>query len=68
MSAHEELLEIVTRDPQSAGGDAVWATDLVNAYRAEVLREAAAELAKWLGMEQAVAELSRMANSPGSET
>lgn len=31
MSARDELVEIVTRDPQSSGGDSVWATDLVDA-------------------------------------
>lgn len=41
MSARDELIEIVTRDPESSGGDSVWATDLVDAYRTEVLNEAA---------------------------
>lgn len=41
MTAREELIEIVTRDPESSGGDEIWATDLVDAYRIEVLREAA---------------------------
>jgi hypothetical protein len=41
VSTREELIEIVTRDPISSGGDEIWATDLVDAYRAEVLREAA---------------------------
>lgn len=39
MSARDELIEIVTRAPQSARGDRVWATDLVD----EVLREAVAK-------------------------
>lgn len=34
-----ELIEIVTRDPISAGGDEVWATDLVDAREAEVRAE-----------------------------
>ncbi|MFI6251455.1 hypothetical protein [Streptomyces sp. NPDC051016] len=37
MSARDELIEIVTRDPQSSGGDTTWATDLVDAHQAEVL-------------------------------
>ena len=36
MSARDELIEIVTRDPESSGGDEVWATDLVDAYAAEI--------------------------------
>ncbi|MEU2789099.1 hypothetical protein [Streptomyces sp. NPDC007100] len=44
MSARDELIEIVTRDPESSGGDRTWATDLVAAFRAEVLREAADEI------------------------
>jgi hypothetical protein len=42
MSARDELIEIVSRDPESSGGDRTWATDLVDAHRAEVLREALA--------------------------
>lgn len=35
-SAREELIEIVTRDRESSGGDSVWAADLVEAaLRAE---------------------------------
>lgn len=37
MSARDELIEIVTSSPESSGGDSVWATDLVDAHRAEVL-------------------------------
>ncbi|MDX2550189.1 hypothetical protein [Streptomyces stelliscabiei] len=40
MSARDELIEIVTSHPESSGGDAVWATDLVDAYRTEVLAKA----------------------------
>jgi len=39
MSARDELIEIVTSSPESSGGDVVWATDLVDAHRAEVLTE-----------------------------
>jgi hypothetical protein len=35
-----ELIEIVTRDPISAGGDETWAIDLVDAYRCDTLNEA----------------------------
>jgi hypothetical protein len=42
VSARDDLIEIVTRDTRSSGGDPVWATDLVDAYRVEVLREATA--------------------------
>lgn len=45
MSARDDLIEIVTSDPESSGGDAVWATDLVDAYRAEVLAGVEARLA-----------------------
>lgn len=41
MSARDELVEIVTRDPESSGGDEVWATDLVVAHDFEVGRERA---------------------------
>lgn len=37
MSARDKLIEIVTRDPRASGGDEVWATDLVDAYRADIL-------------------------------
>jgi hypothetical protein len=39
MSARDDLIEIVTSSPESSGGDVVWATDLVDAHRAEVLAE-----------------------------
>lgn len=35
-----ELIEIVTRDPQSSGGDITWATDLVDAHRTANFNEA----------------------------
>jgi hypothetical protein len=44
MSARDDLIEIVTRDPQSSGGDQTWATDLVDAYRTEVLAKAIGRL------------------------
>jgi hypothetical protein len=44
MSARDELIEIVTSAPESSGGDSVWATDLVDAYRAEVLVKAVGRL------------------------
>ncbi|GAA2929324.1 hypothetical protein [Streptomyces enissocaesilis] len=44
MSARDELVEIVTGDPESSGGDAVWAADLVDAHAAEVRAEQAAEI------------------------
>lgn len=44
MSARDELVEIVTRDPESSGGDSVWATDLVDAHRAQVLAKAIGRL------------------------
>jgi hypothetical protein len=37
VSARDELIEIVTSSPESSGGDVVWATDLVDTHRAEVL-------------------------------
>jgi len=40
MSARDDLIEIVTSSPESSGGDVVWATDLVDAHRVEVLAEA----------------------------
>lgn len=52
MSARDELIEIVTGHPESSGGDAVWATDLVDTHRAEVLAEAdllpKADVVAWL--------------------
>ncbi|MFJ2676334.1 hypothetical protein [Streptomyces sp. NPDC087525] len=44
-SFRDELVEIVTRDPISAGGDQTWANDLVDAFRAEVEREVRAAVA-----------------------
>ena len=44
MSAREELIEIVTRDHESSGGDVVWATDLVEELVSDVLREAAEKI------------------------
>jgi hypothetical protein len=44
MSARDELIEIVTSSPESSGGDVVWATDLVDAYRTEVLTKAIGRL------------------------
>lgn len=44
MSARDELIEIVTSSPESSGGDSVWATDLVDAYRTEVLVKAVGRL------------------------
>lgn len=40
MSAREELIEIVTRDAQSSGGDRTWAEDLVDS----LLHEAAEKI------------------------
>ena len=48
MSARDELIDIVTSDPESSGGDSVWATDLVDAYRTEILAEAKVETVAWL--------------------
>jgi hypothetical protein len=52
MSARDELIEIVTSSPESSGGDAVWATSLVDAHRAEVIAEAdllpKADVVAWL--------------------
>lgn len=39
-ATRDQLVEIVTRDPNSAGGDETWAIDLVDAYRAENLNQA----------------------------
>lgn len=39
-AVRDELVEIVTRDPNSAGGDETWAIDLVDAHRRDVLNEA----------------------------
>ncbi|MGA6223522.1 hypothetical protein ACPESV_24695 [Streptomyces umbrinus] len=44
MSARDELIEIVTSHPESSGGDAVWATDLVDSHRTEVLAKAVGRL------------------------
>lgn len=44
MSARDELIEIVTSNPESSGGDSVWATDLVDAHRTEVLNKAVGRL------------------------
>jgi hypothetical protein len=44
MSARDDLIEIVTSSPESSGGDATWATDLVDAYRTEVLAKAVGRL------------------------
>lgn len=44
MSARDELIEIVTSHPESSGGDAVWAADLVDAHRTEVLAKAVGRL------------------------
>jgi hypothetical protein len=44
MSARDELIEIVTSDPESSGGDVVWATDLVDRHRAESIGHAVARL------------------------
>lgn len=44
MSARDDLIEIVTSSPESSGGDVVWATDLVDAYRAEAIGHAIARL------------------------
>jgi hypothetical protein len=49
MSARDELIEIVSRDPQSSGGDSVWATDLVDALVAEARNEDAAILRERAG-------------------
>jgi len=35
VSARDELIEIVTRDSESSGGDETWATDLVEAVERE---------------------------------
>lgn len=43
-STRDELIEIVARDPQSAGGDRVWASDFVDSYSADLLRAVAARL------------------------
>jgi hypothetical protein len=52
VNARDELIEIVTSSPESSGGDVVWATDIVDAHRAEVLAEAdllpKAEVVAWL--------------------
>ena len=44
MSARDDLIEIVTSSPEASGGDAIWATDLVDAYRTEVLAKAIGRL------------------------
>lgn len=44
MSARDDLIEIVTSSPESSGGDVVWATDLVDAHRAEAIGHAVARL------------------------
>lgn len=44
MSARDDLIEIVTRDKQSSGGDQTWATDLVDAHRTEVITKAIGRL------------------------
>ncbi|MFF9088429.1 hypothetical protein ACF1BE_18770 [Streptomyces sp. NPDC014991] len=44
MASRDELIDIVTRDADSAGGDRTWASDLVDAYSAALLRQAARHL------------------------
>lgn len=44
MSAREELIEIVTRDPISSGGDEIWATDLVDAFAHELAEKIRQEI------------------------
>lgn len=44
MSARDDLIEIVTRDKQSSGGDQSWATDLVDAHRTEVITKTVGRL------------------------
>ena len=46
VSTRGELIEIITRDSISAGGDEVWATDLVDAYRGEIERDVRWQIAK----------------------
>lgn len=44
MATREELIEIITRDAKSAGGDRTWASDFVDAYNAGLLRQSAKHL------------------------
>lgn len=44
MSAREKLIEIVTRDDESAGGDRVWAESIVDAYAHELAEKIRREI------------------------
>lgn len=50
MSAREEIIEIVARDPESSGGDGIWATDLADAHAREVADEIIAEVERISGV------------------
>ena len=74
-STREELIQIVTRDQQSAGGDRVWASDFVDSYSADLLRTVADRLDETNpdcssdfseGVDWALAEIRRIADEGGA--